>query len=645
MKNMTIGRRLTLVVGGVFAMMLLVGGVGIWGLRSNGRSMAEFQSLAFIVDTSSEVLGTTVSARLEGNKFMRTLSQADRDLVVKDMSVVHDSLKKAEGVINEGERAKLLSNVKELIVSYDKTFAAMADSMMDSREVLNKSLAPDGWKLEAAMKQMLADARSNNNIEALIAVGDARQNLLMTRLLIMKYIDSRKEEDAGLATKQLVAYRASVDTLDAFSVDKAVLATLRDVLGSYEAGYAKLNDDIRNGMKQLAEMDSIGPRISESVNGIQHSAVAEQDALSEEVSASIASVQFMLIATILLSIVLGIGFSVYSIKGITRVLHTVIVGIKEGAMQVSSAATQMNGASQSLAESSSEEASTLEETSSSLEEMSSMTRQNADSSRQALGLVLSAQQNMESSGQSMNKLSDSMSQIEGASRETQKIIKTIDEIAFQTNLLALNAAVEAARAGEAGAGFAVVADEVRSLARRAADAAKSTTEIIEGTMDRVSTGGKLVSEVFERFKKVEADSKSLSSLMSGISTASDEQARGIEQISTATSDLDKAIQSNAANSEETAASAEELNAQALSLQDFVAELVALVDGSRTGAEASDHSVSTSFHRSLSVEPSRRASPRPAASRNAPKSKFLPSNASRTAERPLHPVGSGSFISQ
>jgi methyl-accepting chemotaxis protein len=236
-----------------------------------------------------------------------------------------------------------------------------------------------------------------------------------------------------------------------------------------------------------------------------------------------------------------------------------------------------------------------------------MTKANADSARKALELVNSAQGNMEASGQSMKNLANSMQQIEAASRETQKIIKTIDEIAFQTNILALNAAVEAARAGEAGAGFAVVADEVRNLARRAADSARSTTGIIEETMHRVSTGSALVNEVNERFASVDADTRSLATLMSDISSASDEQARGIEQITTATSELDKAIQSNAANSEETAASAEELNAQAASLQDYVGELVELLEGSKAGTGVSGQSVHE-FHGSLSVEPSKRTHP-------------------------------------
>ena len=136
-----------------------------------------------------------------------------------------------------------------------------------------------------------------------------------------------------------------------------------------------------------------------------------------------------------------------------------------------------------MAEGASEQAASLEETSSSLEEMSSVTNQNAAHAQEADVLMKESNRVVNQANDSMVELTVSMDEILKAGEETQKIIKTIDEIAFQTNLLALNAAVEAARAGEAGAGFAVVADEVRSLAIRAADAAKNTANLIEGTAE------------------------------------------------------------------------------------------------------------------------------------------------------------------
>jgi methyl-accepting chemotaxis protein len=185
---------------------------------------------------------------------------------------------------------------------------------------------------------------------------------------------------------------------------------------------------------------------------------------------------------------------------------------------------------------------------------------------------------METANQVMNNLITSMNEISTASENTQKIVKTIDEIAFQTNLLALNAAVEAARAGEAGAGFAVVADEVRNLAMRAAEAAKNTAGLIEETVQKIHGGTELVQKTNEAFIKVADDSAKIGQLISEIAAASKEQSQGIEQLNIAVSEVDKVIQQNAARAEESASASEEMNAQAEQMKSFVHDLNVLVNG-------------------------------------------------------------------
>ena len=276
------------------------------------------------------------------------------------------------------------------------------------------------------------------------------------------------------------------------------------------------------------------------------------------------------------AIVVGILLAFFIAWGIITVLQRISEQMAEGAEQVASASGQISSSSQSLAEGSSEQAASIEETSSSLEEMSSMTKQNADNAGQADKLMQEANQVVGQANESMVELTGSMQEISKASEETSKIIKTIDEIAFQTNLLALNAAVEAARAGEAGAGFAVVADEVRNLAMRAADAAKDTSELIEGTVKKVNDGSGLVTRTNEAFTQVADSTSKVGELVAEIAAASGEQAQGIEQVNTAVTEMDKVTQSNAANAEETASASEEMSAQAEQMMAYVQELVVMV---------------------------------------------------------------------
>ena len=208
--------------------------------------------------------------------------------------------------------------------------------------------------------------------------------------------------------------------------------------------------------------------------------------------------------------------------------------------------------SQSLSQSATEQAASLEETSASLEEMTSMTKRNAGNATVANQLMTVTREVIEKADGSMGELTGSMKEITSSSEKTQKIVKTIDEIAFQTNLLALNAAVEAARAGEAGAGFAVVADEVRNLALRAAEAAKNTSGLIEDIVRKVNNGERLVGVTNGAFREITDSSLKVVNLIGEIAGASQEQSQGIEQVNKAVAEMNKMTQQNAAGAEELA---------------------------------------------------------------------------------------------
>jgi methyl-accepting chemotaxis protein len=292
------------------------------------------------------------------------------------------------------------------------------------------------------------------------------------------------------------------------------------------------------------------------------------------VSAAKSGILFGLLAALAVGAAIGIFLS----RSISSALSQVITTLSSGSEQVASASNQVSQSSQQMAEGASEQASSLEETSASLEEMSSMTKQNSENSRQANAMALETRSAVERSREAMTRMGDAINKIKGSSDQTAKIIKTIDEIAFQTNLLALNAAVEAARAGDAGKGFAVVAEEVRNLAQRSAEAAKNTATLIEESQQNANNGVAVSGEVGGILSQIVESVQKLAQLIGEVSAASDEQSKGIEQIGTAVTQMDKLTQSNAANAEESASASEELAAQAKELGDMVQVLVGIVKG-------------------------------------------------------------------
>lgn len=280
-----------------------------------------------------------------------------------------------------------------------------------------------------------------------------------------------------------------------------------------------------------------------------------------------------------------VGHLLSALKRMNDSLLATVNEVRAGTETIVSASQQIASGNLDLSSRTEQQASSLEETASSMEELTSSVRLNADNARQANTLAQTAAGIALRGGEVVTQVVTTMESINASSKKIGDIIAVIDGIAFQTNILALNAAVEAARAGEQGRGFAVVASEVRNLAQRSAGAAKEIRTLIADSVDKVEAGGRLVDQAGATMQEIVQGITRVTDVMAEITSASAEQALGIEQVNAAITQMDDVTQQNAALVEEAAAAA-------ASMQDQAAALAALVNTFKVDAvHAQAHPVS------------------------------------------------------
>ncbi len=306
-----------------------------------------------------------------------------------------------------------------------------------------------------------------------------------------------------------------------------------------------------------------------------------------------ASRESWLVAGVAALMVLALGLVVwFTASHVVRVLNRISRRLDQGADRLSRAAEDISAASRRLAQQAGEQASGLEESSATLEEIAGMSRRNAERSQEALESRSHSLQALDEVDSRMGQTRQAMENMKSSGEATARIVQDIDGIAFQTNLLALNAAVEAARAGEAGAGFAVVADEVRNLAMRAAEAARNTAELIEGSVAQIARGVDLVEGAGESFGALRRQIDQMGQVLEEIAQAVQDQDRGLEQLNQAVSQLDRLVQQGAAGAEETAQLGEGLHRQAVDMSQLARELTELIQGRGKGAPAAAEGTAT-----------------------------------------------------
>jgi methyl-accepting chemotaxis protein len=331
--------------------------------------------------------------------------------------------------------------------------------------------------------------------------------------------------------------------------------------------------------KSKSFMDSIRAE-TEAVVQHEEELLAKQDSLDDAIERS----TFLLLSLGLgASVAIGAVFCLIVARNASKKIVKIADELSSGAFAMTASSSEVSESAQRLSSSTTTSASSLEETVASIEELTSMVGQNAHNSKLADAAAAQSRSAAETGESEIRQLLASIDDIATSSKKIEAIIGVIDNIAFQTNLLALNAAVEAARAGEQGKGFAVVADAVRTLAQRSSDAAKDSTSLIKECVDKSNYGQELAKRSGAVLQQIVQDAKKVSTLVSEISSASNEQAAGLQQISRAMNQLDQSVQTNASSASEMFASGQSLETHAHSIARLTLALHEIVSASEPKA--------------------------------------------------------------
>ena len=596
----TIGKKLIAGFMTIIVIAIAIGAVAVYSMNGVAR-VAKMMDTQYVpaATVANNVERMALATRLSALYYTFISTDEKLSAYRKNIGAVQENLKEASRLAAAEDIVWLRDNARIATAStaeYDQQAQVMVDSVAAMRKEEVTSL--DNAKIFmdacatyiAAKEKQIQELGKNPDAKASEVIELNKQVTIVNRIvdegnaIIIGtwYAIANRDPEHFLATqKRFATVEKHLADLSALTNDPKDKELIRQNTAAGKA-YSDNMDRFLVAWNQregvLKKWAELGVKVTDAAQETAGIAMKETTTGAGEAASSLKQAIYVVVLGLAVGAVLGFLVAIFLTRSINNALKKLADALNSGAEQVTSASGQVSSASQQLAQGASEQASSLEESSAALQEMASMTRQNADNAGKADVLMGATKKVVGEGAKAVDQVSGAIVLIKNSARETAKIIKTIDEIAFQTNLLALNAAVEAARAGEAGKGFAVVAEEVRNLARRAADAAKNTSELIETSQKNADTSVTMVENLTKTFVGIEESSGKVATLVSEIAAASKEQAQGIEQVNTGVAEMDKVVQQNAANAEESASASEELSSQAVELKQMVEELMALVGG-------------------------------------------------------------------
>lgn len=589
--------------GTVLVVMVVISLVSINGLKNAVDGFQDYRGLARDTNLAGRVQANMLLVRVNVKDFIKTGSKSSVESYQQRMEQSKELIAKASEEIKKPERATKVKLIVDAVDDYDRYFKEIVEHKGHLDTEVAQVLVPDGVKMVKSLTEIMKSAYADKDPDAAYYSGRIQEHVLLARLYASKFLDYNNSADAARTNQELgKEVEPLIKMLDSGlqnpkrrQLFEAFLESRQLYIASFQKSVKIINsrNDVINN-----QLDLLGPVIADAAEEVKLSVKADQDKLgpavqkhNEQTSTQVyvASGVGVLIAVliawwivIMIKRPLGeepavlqfiarqiaqgdLDIKVDESKKLSGVyaemidmskhLKEIVQNVKSAAANISSGSSELNESVQNLSSGSSEQAASVEQTSSALEQMSANVDQNADNAKQTEKMAEAAARKAEEGG-------TAVTETVGAMKDIADKIRIIEDIAYETKILALNAAIEAARAGEHGKGFAVVAAEVRKLAGNSETAANEISALAKSSVFVSERAGTLLNEIVPSIVKT-AD------LVQEITAASEEQSSGIGEINGAMTQLDTVTQNNAALSEELASTAEEMNSQAISLEEMM----------------------------------------------------------------------------